>query len=666
MSAAQRHPRAQMAEEHQVRADSLRHHPPLDGLRGLALLAIIVYHSGLTFAPGAFLSVSTFFTLSGFLITALLLAEFERDRSVSLRGFWSRRLRRLMPAALAAIFLIVVASIWLADDTQWVRLRADALAAVAYVANWRFIAAGDSYGAGFESPSPFTHFWTLAIEEQLYVVLPLVVVGALVAGRGSRRAVAAVLGVLALSSVVWSNWLIARGASVDRLYFGTDVRSVELLTGALLALWWMRRTDPLGPSARRVVSILSPIALVAMLLLWSTAQLDNLWFYRGGLTLYSVLTLVVIVGAMTSTGPVHRVLAWRPLVWVGVVSYGAYLLHFPILLWLQQHTGLATWQRLAIAMVLTFSAAAMSARWFEQPIRRGALVRTPRAALTGVGAVALTVLLVVSTTGLLRPVDRADFEAALEWQRFVEQTRAQEASEAPRVAVFGDSGALMIARGLDEVSRRAPDRFVTSPGWAQLGCGLLTSGNRLVRGDEREPDPHCLAWRDQWEQASIERPADVAAVIVGPWEVVPQQLEPGGRFLVIGEDPELDAALEASLREAVDALLQHHGMVVLVLPTDVEIGRVDGRSPDRPYAESDPARMELVRAMMRRVAADTDRVRTSDLRPWLADQDERALRPDGVHFTHDSSQLVAEWFGPELVREFREQTGSSTTQVGRR
>ena len=159
----------------------------MDGLRGLAVAAIIGYHAGGGLIPGAFLSVSTFFTLSGFLITTVILAEYEKHGGISLRSFWSRRLRRLMPASLAAIVIILAMSLAWADSTQLARIRGDALSALGYVANWRFVFSGDTYGAELQSASPFTHFWSLAIEEQFYVIYPLIVVGVAVAAKGSRR-----------------------------------------------------------------------------------------------------------------------------------------------------------------------------------------------------------------------------------------------------------------------------------------------------------------------------------------------------------------------------------------------------------------------------------------------------------------------------------------------
>lgn len=650
-----------------TRADSLGYHAPLDGLRGLALLAIIVYHSGLTWAPGAFLSVSTFFTLSGFLITALMLAEFERNDGVSLRGFWGRRLRRLMPAALVAISLIVVLSIWLADATQWVRLRADALSAVVYVANWRFVLAGDSYGANFDSPSPFTHFWTLAIEEQFYIVLPLLVIGALVASKGSRRTVALTLGGIAVAALIWSNWLVSSGASIDRLYFGTDVRSVELLSGALLALWWMRRPDPLSERSQRVIAVLSPLAILTMLGLWVTADLQVRAFYRGGLALYSVLTLIAIVGALQPEGILHRVLSWRPLVWVGLVSYAAYLLHYPVLLWLRQHTGLGVYPRILLAMMLTFGLAALSGRYIERPIRSGRSGLSPeRIAAVAGAAVLVTVGLVVALTTFVHPVDRADLDAAVAWQKYLQQTAAQQRSDAPRVAIYGDSTALMTNRGVSERSRQNPDAYVDVGGWANLGCGLMITGNRLVRGEERRPDEICLDWVDQWAATSAAEPADVAVVQLGPWEVLDQQIVPGGPFLTIGEDPELDAALADRLRLGIDTLLEHNGMVVILAPPDVEIGRVDGRSPETSYPESDPARMARFREIIDEVADGDDRVRVLALDEWLdAQPDDARLRPDGVHFTDTSTLDVASWLGPQLVRLYTERTGEIRSTVPR-
>lgn len=648
---------------------ALGYHRPLDGLRGVALLAIIVYHSGLSVASGAFLAVSTFFTLSGFLITSLLLAEHSREGAISLRGFWERRLRRLLPAALAAISLIAIAAVFLADTTQWLRLRADALSSLFYVANWRFILAGDSYGASFASPSPYTHFWSLAIEEQFYMLLPVVVLGALAVSR-SRRVLGWVLGGLVATSIVWANWLVSSGASVDRMYFGTEVRLPELVSGALLALWWMRREEPLGKRSGRLVGLGGLLALVVMVLAWMTVRLDQRWLYRGGLTLYSGLTILVVIAAMVPGSPVARILGWRPLVWVGVLSYAGYLLHYPILLWLRQDAGVGDLAALAIAVPLTFLLAVASRRYIERPVREGRRIAPARAYLAAAVGMVVVAALVLALTGLFRRDVSAGDVTNLDqdrWQQLLEATAAQEASDAPRINTYGDSSALVTGSGLSEVSRAEPDVFVAQGGWADLGCGLLTGNQRRVRGEVVDNAPNCATWPQEWAATSASDPADVAVIEFGAWEVVDQQLVPGGEFLSVGDSEALRAEMKNRLSLGVETLLEDNGMVVLLNPPDVSFGRIDGRDPATPFVESDPARMEAFRQLIREVADEHDRVEVFDLAGGLAemDEDDSDLRPDGVHLSDTAAIEVGRWLGPALAELHRERTGSPTTLVAR-
>lgn len=645
---------------------TLPYEPGLDGLRGLALLAIIVYHSGLDWAPGAFLSVSTFFTLSGFLITALLLAEHQRGGGISLRQFWSRRLRRLLPASLVAIAAITVAAMAFADSTQLSRLRGDALAATAYVANWRFIAAGDSYAAGFESPSPFTHFWTLAIEEQFYIALPLVVVTVLVVTRGSRRVLAGVFAVMTLASLAWSIRLESDGATTDRLYFGTDVRSAELLMGALLAIWWMRREEPLGDSARRAIRVAAPLALVVMLCSWMVADLQQRAFYRGGLLAYAGLTLVVILGCFEGSGPVAWLTRRRPLVWIGTISYGAYLLHYPVLLWFGQRSSWPALVRLLLVLPPVLLVAHLSVRFFEGPIRRGDLLRTPRrAAALGLGGVIGTVVLILGVTAAVEPAEATDLDALAQLQRFVEQTEAQQRSDAPRIGFFGDSSALMTSRGVSSLSLDDPDELVVTKGWTTLGCGVLAGGDRVVRGERLPLDAECVGWERRWAEASAEQPSDLAVVQLGPWEVLDQQLARGGPVLTIGT-PEFDVELLAQLRRAVEVLSVDNEHVVFLAPPDIDVGRVDGRSPARAFDESDPARMARFRELLDEVAAADPRVKVVTVDEWYAvdDAEDRRLRPDGVHFTDPTSLEVAPSLSELLLQLHRDVSGSSDSVVG--
>ena len=227
-------------------AGRLPHIRALDGLRGLAVIGVLVYHLDLGWLPGGFLGVSLFFTMSGFLITSLVLAERSEHGTVAMGRFWGRRFRRLLPAAWAGLALAVLFAAFAGDADQLRRLPGDVWAALAYVANWRFLFAGDAYAAGYQEPSPILHYWSLAIEEQFYVLFPLIV-AALIAVRATRRTWFAVMGaLLALSMVATVVFFDANETS--RVYFSSLTRMAEILAGVLLALvlegWWRRARTP--------------------------------------------------------------------------------------------------------------------------------------------------------------------------------------------------------------------------------------------------------------------------------------------------------------------------------------------------------------------------------------------------------------------------------------
>ena len=206
-----------------VRGASFGHQPALDGLRGLALAGVLCYHGGLaiTDGAGAFLTVSTFFTLSGFLITTILLAEYDRTGTIDLRRFFERRVRRLIPGATLGIAVAVAYGIFVAETSKMRALRGDVIAAVLNVANWRFVIGGQSYGDLFSEPSPLQHYWSLAIEEQFYLMFPLVLFGLL----RVTRSVKTTGYLLAALTVGLALVPFAVEMSSDRFYYGTDMRA---------------------------------------------------------------------------------------------------------------------------------------------------------------------------------------------------------------------------------------------------------------------------------------------------------------------------------------------------------------------------------------------------------------------------------------------------------
>lgn len=351
----------------------LRYLPSLDGLRAVALGAVLLDHSGLGIAPGGFLGVTTFFVLSGFLITALLLRERDVTGSVDLRAFWVRRARRLVPAAL--LFVAVVAAYLLFGSSRPpAGVFGDGVATLGWVANWRFIFEGRSYGDLFSEPTPFQHVWSLAVEEQFYVGLPLVAVALLgLRGAARRGRFAAGVGVVIALSTAAAWVLHDPGAPPVRAYYGTDARVAELAVGVLLAVVLVPGSGlrRLSQAHRRATTAAALVGAAVLAGLVATADPGDTFLYRGGF-LMAAIASAAVVAAATQPGPVNAALRWRPLVAAGRVTYGAYLFHWPIFLWLTEaSTGLAPVPLLLVRSAATFGLAALSYRLLEQPVRKG-------------------------------------------------------------------------------------------------------------------------------------------------------------------------------------------------------------------------------------------------------------------------------------------------------
>ncbi len=376
----------------------LPHEPGLDGLRGLAVLGVVLFHAGVPWAVGGYLGVSTFFTLSGFLITSLLLEEWEAAGRIDLRAFWIRRLRRLAPALVLTIGGVAAFAALVARSDQLTSIRGDGLAAMAYVANWRFAWDGQSYNDLFAAPSPLLHTWSLAIEEQFYVLFPLLAVAVLWRARRSRLALPVVVGGLAVASTVVTAARFDAAVDPSRLYYGTDTRAAELLAGCLLALA-LRPGRRLQGAAGRGVAALGTVALLAVLVAWATVPQTSGLLYQGGLAVHAILTVAVLLAAV-HPGPVRTVLSLRPLRALGLVSYGVYLYHWPVFLWLDPaRTGLDGAALLALRSAVTLALAVLSYRLVESPVRYGRIAPA-RLRIVAPAAATLVVAALVATTSV--------------------------------------------------------------------------------------------------------------------------------------------------------------------------------------------------------------------------------------------------------------------------
>jgi peptidoglycan/LPS O-acetylase OafA/YrhL len=342
----------------------------LDGVRAIAVALVVLFHLGLSAFTAGFVGVDVFFVVSGFLITTLMLEERARTGRISLPAFWARRARRLLPAL--ALLLVAVAIVGAFTDTfsELATLRADLLTTTFYVANWHFIHTSSYFNfSGFDSP--LQHTWSLAIEEQFYLAWPLVVAGVLVVARRSPRGLGIVATVAAIGSALLLGLLWAP-ASVERAYMGTDARIFEPLIGAAGAVAMAR------PWGRRLVERNGMVvcalggALLAVGLL--TVGPTGSFYYRGGAVLISLATLLVVSALWVGRGgPIGRILGWGPIAWIGAISYGIYLWHWPYTLWLdaRETAGLEQVLRRALVVALTVGTAALSYYLVERPIRSG-------------------------------------------------------------------------------------------------------------------------------------------------------------------------------------------------------------------------------------------------------------------------------------------------------
>jgi peptidoglycan/LPS O-acetylase OafA/YrhL len=371
---------------------------------------VLLYHTGVL--PGGWIGVDTFFVLSGYLITSLLLAEHDRTGGIALKAFWGRRARRLLPAlflllAGVGLFAAVVAT----AEARSV-IRQDLWGALTYSSNWLDIVRGSGYWETFTQPSPLAHVWSLAIEEQFYLVWPLVAWWALRRGGTRRLVTVAAAGAVVLAA--WAIGLAWTGASVDRLYLGTDTRAPALLLGAALGAL---RVGTARPELRRAAHVAGPLGVA--LLAWAAFTLDGRdpEVYRGALLGVSLAGGLAVVGASQADGGwFGRVVGWRPLCVLGLLSYGIYLAHWPILLAVQRWSHLGPWATTAVVAPLTIAAAAASYLAVEQPIRLRRSLAWSRPALLPVLAAGCVVAAVAGTIGArpgLRSVDERTLLAAL-------------------------------------------------------------------------------------------------------------------------------------------------------------------------------------------------------------------------------------------------------------
>lgn len=657
------------------RGGTLPYWPALDGVRALAVTAVLLFHGGVAWMRGGFLGVDAFFVLSGFLITSLLLAEHASTGRVRLGRFWFRRARRLVPALLLLLVFVVVVFPDLMSVLEIALLRGDAVAALAYVANWRMIYRGDDYFTQTAAPSPLQHTWSLGIEEQFYLLWPLLVLVLLAVGL--RRAMVALCVLGATVSAVLAG-LLYDPLAVNRAYFGTDTRAQALLIGCALAAALTaarakhsEESSTVRPSAHRLsdvrAALLSLVAMVSIGViawLWTHASGSGALLYHGGFAAGGIAVAVVLAHVvLIPHGFLARALSFGPLVWLGRISYGVYLWHWPLFALINVgSTGLTGGALLAARVAATLAASVASYVLVEQPIRTGRwpMPRTrPRIAVSaagaGLGATALvgatTAFILVATIPPMRfsvlpiiavpSVDPNTLSALAPMQR---EQRAPGAE--PRITFFGDSVSWTIGFYMQ------PFPGVRIANYTLPGCGIARLPDIVYVGEPHTNYPNCHTWHLDWKYGVDVEDPDVAVVLLDRWELMDRRL--GDEYQHVGQ-PQMDAYLSVELEFALSIVgARGAHIALLTAPYTHRWERPGGGL----YPEDTPERVDAWNRLLRRVAAKyPGRVTVIDLNKWVCPEGkftwrigDLRIRSDGLHFTPEGVQeWIAPWLVPQLV-----------------
>jgi peptidoglycan/LPS O-acetylase OafA/YrhL len=618
---------------------------------------VLADHGGIPGVPGGFLGVDVFFVLSGFLITSLLLEEHRKTGRIVLSDFWIRRARRLLPALLAMVLAVVAAREFFAPESV-ATLRDDAVASFFWLSNWVFVAQKTDYFAQGAPPSPLQHTWSLGVEEQYYVLWPLLLLGVAVVFWARMRLAVFVLASVGVIAAATATIALTTDTTLNRIYFGTDTRAQALLVGAAAAALLVRDWSVLndggslirtrwGHIAARILPFVG-LAVLAAAAHYATGGTRD---YRSGLMIIVAVAAVLVVApvALEQDGPVARALSWRPLVLLGTISYGVYLWHWPIFLALNgERTGLTGWPLFAVRCAATVAAAAASWWLLEQPIRRWRPVFVPMLPLAAATAataavVTMTVLPVGIKPGPSSPqsVDSAAFVGA---EVPVEVVKPSARTPGTRsVAVFGDSIAWTLMRYLPPTPGFSFSNYTT------IGCGIARGGPYRAVGETLQQKPECDTWPMRWSQRINHDRPDTVLLMIGRWEVVDRKSE--GHWTHVGQ-PGYDGYLRGELGRALDVLGSTGAhVVVTTLPYTRRAEKPDGSL----YPEDDPDRIDEWNDLLRSVVKGRPNVSVLDLNRKLGPNgyytnriDGIRMRMDGVHPTPEAVKWLTPWFTDAL------------------
>lgn len=642
------------------------------------MLAVVAYHLGTTsddvhLLRGGFLGVDIFFVLSGYLITSLLIVEVRRTGRISIKHFYARRARRLLPALFALLFAVaIIGIVWLPQ--QAAKLRGDLLAALGYSTNWWLIAENSSYFGGGNRPPLLTHLWSLAVEEQFYLVWPVVlIIFARTIARRRFVLTVVLLGVAASTAamaLLYNPW-----ADPSRVYYGTDTRALAPLLGAALAIWarpWKHRPR-IGALRCAVLDATGVVALVGLGAIAVQVGDTDPRLYRGGMTVIALLAAGVVGVAGHPATWLGWLLGLQPLRWIGERSYAIYLWHWPVCVLTRPGVDLPVtgWANAALRVGASLVLAELSYWLVERPLRRPGffrgylsrhafrrpVVRLPvlrTAALTIVVAVAAGAVGFQLQAAAGRPADDVPVDAGpagtlgpLDPSAVppTAPSAAPGGPTGPRLVVFGDSQGMTLLRNEPADLGRY---FATIDATIE-GCGVVVGRVTSRSGERRDLNPACRNWKEGWASAAKRFSPRIALVMIGAWEVLDLTTTTG--TLAFGS-PEWDAYVAGALRDGIAALRASTATVALsLLPCYRPVRGSAGYWPERGDDERTRHVNELLRAA---AAADPAHVHTVEPPVQFCTDPKisvsRNYRWDGVHYYKPGAALFFKAVVPQLLK----------------
>lgn len=641
---------------------SQSYYPGLDGVRALAVLAVLAYHIGVPQTPGGLLGVGIFFTLSGYLITSLLYREYDRTGGIKLGSFWIRRIKRLMPALIAVLITVSIATA-IATPAKLGEILWKALGGLFYFANWQTIFAGESYFDRFEPAGPLDHLWSLAIEEQFYIVWPLVMFALLPLLKRSKAAATGIVLALSAGSFFLLWYLAEPGFDNTRAYEGSDTRAGALLLGAALALLaptWRKANYKRGTTA--LIDVLALTGLATTIWLIVATDQYSMELYSYGILVLSIATCALLHGATTPGTVTQRIFSLRPLTWVGERSYGIYLWHLPVIsLFPNAIIEFNPYLAAAAETVISIVLAVLSWKFIEDPIRRWsptksrkdavdplvASTRVPRRGSVLIGGLAT---LLLATTVFTAPqmtqaggVEHGTGRAKV----FMAQPAEEQQSIVAATAVAEPSAS-------DAPAATTPDELKTKCS-VVVHIGDSTSVGMMSEDFLPDPADRVDAQYKKYGAQTVytdihggrsifETPADTVSVTDAVEQLKPQLAGQETCWVVAmgtNEVANIAAGSNYTLEQRIDYMMELVGDDPVLWPTVRSIPPAEGF-----YDNSEMQKMNVA------LEAATHRYNNLWVYDWGAQNKDEWYQADGIHFTTPGNQWRSKIFARALATAF--------------